>query len=159
MQKEKKKNTGFAFASCMFYVAELSNDKQLGLGLIFVNYNERLFFFCFPLRAVSDNVTQRQERSVASELQARAAEHQGSSSSMTARNRMFSCSLLRPKATTRTRFCSNTSNAISNILFAAESKFGLKTTSAVASYEERFRSSDVKKEKKTNCVEERPSLY
>lgn len=146
--------------SCMFYVAELSNDKQLGLGLLFVNYNERLFFFWFPHCAVSDNMTQRQESSVASELQALAAEHQGSSSSsMTARNRMFSCSLLRPKATTRTRFCSNTSKAISNILFAAESKFGLKTTLAGASYEERFRSSDVKKKKKNNCVKERPSLY
>lgn len=61
-EKKKRKTPVLLLLSCMFYVAELSNDKQLGLVLLFVNYNERLLvFWGFQLCAVSDNVTQRQE--------------------------------------------------------------------------------------------------
>lgn len=74
MRKENGKTLVLHLLSCMFYVAELSNDKQLGFGLLFVNDNARFFFFfrfwVTTLRSITFNVTQRQECSVASELQA-----------------------------------------------------------------------------------------
>lgn len=66
MRKVKSKTLVLHLLSCMFYVAELSNGKQRGLGLLFKNDNGSFFFrfvsFLVPaLRGITFNVIQRQE--------------------------------------------------------------------------------------------------